>query len=103
MLLVAHHSLVLLRARRRYLPVGWFWFLGTLVPMIGLVQVGKQAMADRYAYIPFIGVFLMLIWLMADWASKARQISVTWLAIPAISCLLALGSYLSSGGLPARY
>ena len=75
---------------RRYLVVGWFWFLGSLVPMIGLVQVGFQAMADRYAYIPFIGLFLMVTWLAADWA-PGFQISARWLAIPATSCLLALG------------
>ncbi|MGB6384161.1 MAG: tetratricopeptide repeat protein [Terriglobales bacterium] len=75
---------------RRYLAVGWFWFLGSLVPMIGLIQVGSQAMADRYAYIPFIGLFLMATWLVADWA-KAHRISASWLAIPAVSCLLALG------------
>jgi tetratricopeptide (TPR) repeat protein len=50
----------------RYLPVGWFWFLGTLVPMIGIVQVGWQAYADRYSYIPCIGVFIALVWLAAD-------------------------------------
>jgi len=75
---------------RRYLAVGWFWFLGSLVPMIGLVQVGFQAMADRYAYIPFIGLFLMMTWLAADWA-VGRDISTRWLAIPATSCLLVLG------------
>ncbi len=48
--------------RKRYLPVGWFWFLGTLVPVIGLVQVGEYAMADRYAYIPLIGIFVMIAW-----------------------------------------
>jgi len=80
-----------LRARdQKYLAVGWFWFLGSFLPMIGLVQVGAQAMADRYAYIPFIGLFLMLTWLAADWA-KARQLSARWLAIPAVSCLLVLG------------
>ena len=42
--------------QRRYLLVGWFWFLGSLVPMIGLVQVGQQAMADRYAYLPFVWI-----------------------------------------------
>jgi tetratricopeptide (TPR) repeat protein len=78
------------RAQRRYLVVGWFWFLGSLVPMIGLVQVGFQAMADRYAYIPFIGLFLMVTWLISDWAVR-RQISVRRLAIPAASCLLVLG------------
>ncbi len=45
-----------------YLPVGWFWFLGTLVPVIGLVQVGEQAMADRYTYIPSIGFFILISW-----------------------------------------
>jgi len=48
--------------RRRYLVVGWFWYLGTLVPVIGLVQVGAQAMADRYTYLPLIGLFIMLAW-----------------------------------------
>ncbi|KUG21877.1 hypothetical protein ASZ90_008345 [hydrocarbon metagenome] len=45
-----------------YLPVGWFWYLGTLVPVIGIVQVGTQAMADRYAYVPFIGLFVIIAW-----------------------------------------
>ncbi|MGD0825755.1 MAG: tetratricopeptide repeat protein [Terriglobales bacterium] len=81
-----------LRARdRRYLAVGWFWFLGSMVPMIGLVQVGAQAMADRYAYIPFIGLFLMVTWLVADWA-RSWRISAAWLAIPAVSYLLVLGT-----------
>jgi tetratricopeptide (TPR) repeat protein len=83
---------LVLRARgQRYLAVGWFWFLGSLVPMIGLVQVGGQAMADRYAYIPFVGLFLMLTWLAADW-TEARRLPATWLAISAVSCLLALGT-----------
>ena len=59
--------------RRRYLTVGWLWFLGTLVPMIGLVQVGTQAMADRYAYLSFIGLFIMVCWLVADWAAQIRM------------------------------
>jgi protein O-mannosyl-transferase len=81
-----------LRAReQRYLAVGWFWFLGSLVPMIGMVQVGSQAMADRYAYIPFIGLFLMITWLAADWA-QAGQVSAGWFAIPAVCCLLALAT-----------
>jgi len=48
--------------RRPYLAVGWFWFLGMLVPVIGLIQVGGQSMADRYMYLPLIGLFLMLVW-----------------------------------------
>jgi tetratricopeptide (TPR) repeat protein len=55
-----------------YLTVGWFWYLGTLVPVIGLVQVGSQAMADRYTYIPLIGLFLLLTWGVADLALAWR-------------------------------
>lgn len=55
-----------LRRTRPYLPVGWFWYLGTLVPVIGIVQVGLQSMADRYTYVPLIGIFIMLAWGLAD-------------------------------------
>jgi tetratricopeptide (TPR) repeat protein len=87
--------LVVIPRKRRYLAVGWFWFLGSLVPMIGLVQVGAQAMADRYAYIPFIGLFVMITWLAADWSADSRAAhnsSRRWFAVPAIACLLALGA-----------
>lgn len=57
---------VLLGRNRPYLPVGWFWFLGTLVPVIGLVQVGVQSMADRYTYVPAIGLFVMAAWGAAE-------------------------------------
>ena len=57
---------VVLARQRRYLTVGWLWFLGTLVPMIGVVQVGTQAMADRYAYLPFVGLFIMVCWLAGE-------------------------------------
>lgn len=90
-LLMLITALVIRAREQRYLTVGWFWFLGSLVPMIGLVQVGSQEMADRYAYISFVGLFLMLTWLVADWA-EARQISARWLAVPAVSCLLGLGT-----------
>ena len=63
---------VILARQRRYLTVGWLWFLGTLVPMIGVVQVGTQAMADRYAYLPFVGLFIMVCWLVADFAAQAH-------------------------------
>ena len=82
-------ALVLAGRRRRYLLVGWFWFLGTLVPMIGLVQVGAQAMADRYAYLPFVGLFLMICWGVADW-SKRRHFSPAWLTAPSLAVLLTL-------------
>ncbi|WP_224985041.1 tetratricopeptide repeat protein [Geomonas agri] len=51
-----------LRSRHPYLLSGWCWYLGTLVPVIGLVQVGQQAMADRYTYIPLMGIFIMIAW-----------------------------------------
>ena len=76
--------------RQRYLPVGWFWFLGTLVPVIGLVQVGEYAMADRYAYVPLIGIFIMIAWSLADRAD-AKRVGAVWLAIPALCALAALG------------
>ncbi len=77
------------RHRRRYLLVGWLWFLGTLVPMIGLVQVGVQAMADRYAYLPFIGLFIMVCWGVAEVAEQ-RHIALAWQAGISVVILLAL-------------
>jgi tetratricopeptide (TPR) repeat protein len=56
--------------RRRYLAVGWFWFLGTLVPVIGFVQVGMQSMADRYTYIPLVGIFIMVVWGGAEYVES---------------------------------
>ena len=64
--LLAVTALVAVCWRRRYLTVGWLWFLGTMVPMIGLVQVGRQSMADRYAYLPLLGLFILLCWGVAD-------------------------------------
>ncbi len=58
--------------RRPYCLVGWLWYLGALVPVIGLVQVGGQAIADRYSYLPSIGLFIGLCWLLGDWAGPAR-------------------------------
>ena len=60
-----------LRAGRPYLMIGFLWFLGTLVPVIGLVQVGVQSTADRYTYIPLIGVFVAVVWSVAD-SAKCR-------------------------------
>ncbi len=74
---------------KRYLLTGWLWFLGTLVPVIGLVQVGDQAMADRYAYITLIGIFVMIAWGAADLADS-RKIGLGALIIPAACVLLAL-------------
>ncbi len=84
--LIAVTIVVSLRPRQRYLLVGWFWFLGTLVPVIGLVQVGDQAMADRYAYIPLIGLFIAATWGLSDWL-RARRISSV---VPAIATAIVL-------------
>jgi protein O-mannosyl-transferase len=69
--------------------VGWLWFLGTLVPVIGLVQVGEAAMADRYAYIPLIGIFVMVAFGAADLAA-AKHVGLVWQTIPAAAVLLLL-------------
>ncbi|MDB6021833.1 MAG: Tetratricopeptide 2 repeat protein [Pedosphaera sp.] len=90
MVLLAVSWLVLkLLQRRPYLAVGWFWFLGTLVPVIGLVQVGSQTMADRYAYVPFIGLFIMLAWGLAEFAegTKRRREVVGASALALAGCL----------------
>jgi len=83
---------------RGYLLTGWFWFLGTLVPVIGVIQVGNQAMADRYAYVPLIGLFLMVAWGFADWAA-AKKWGVAVYAAAAVCLLVALslGSYRQIG------
>ncbi len=67
-LVVAAISACIARSAPRapYLAVGWLWYLGTLIPMIGLVQVGGQAMADRYTYVPLVGIFIMVAWSVAD-------------------------------------
>lgn len=61
-------TVAVLAAAKRcpYLPVGWFWFLGTLVPVIGLVQIGEHQMADRYTYVPIIGLFVSVTWLVSQ-------------------------------------
>ena len=66
--------------RRPYLSVGWLWYLGTLVPVIGLVQVGTQAMADRYSYVSLIGIFIMIAWGVPDslknWGHRKTVLAV---------------------------
>ncbi len=61
-----------LRRRMPWVPVGWIWYLGMLVPVIGLVQVGSQAMADRYTYVPLVGIFVLVAWSLADLARTGR-------------------------------
>ena len=77
------------RPESPYLLVGWFWFLGTLVPMIGLVQVGWQAYADRYTYIPSIGIFIALVWTAADanWQREPAGSSMIGAALAILGAL----------------
>jgi Flp pilus assembly protein TadD len=84
-------SIAIIQAGRRYpyLPVGWLWYVGTLVPVIGLVQVGEQAMADRYTYVPLIGLFFMIAWGVTDLVGSWRY-KKSVLALAATSLLSAL-------------
>ncbi len=92
LLLILTTSLAIyLRSSAPYLVVGWLWFLGSMIPMLGLVQVGAQGMADRYAYQPFIGLFIMMVWGACDWC-RARKLSTAWLALPAAACLISFGA-----------
>jgi protein O-mannosyl-transferase len=84
---------VLMQGRRRgYLTVGWLWFLGTLVPVIGLVQVGTQSMADRYTYVPLVGIFIMAVWILSDVVAvrPRTRLAVTSLGAAALGALAAV-------------
>ena len=75
---------VALRRSRPYLLVGWLWYVGTLVPVIGLVQAGEQAMADRFTYVPLVGIFVALAWMLPSGARAARVLAM------AVAIVLAL-------------
>src|SRR5262249_24351640 len=77
-------ALVRIARRRPYALVGWLWFLGTLVPVIVLVQIGNQAFADRYTYVPLIGIFITLAWGAADVVSR-------WAIRPSLVAVVATG------------
>jgi tetratricopeptide (TPR) repeat protein len=106
-LLAMLSAIFILQAKRfPYLAVGWFWFLGTLVPAIGLVQVGVQSMADRYTYLPGIGIFILVIWGVNDLLnSQPQKIKIAALAGIAVltGCLVCTSAQLkywnSSAGL----
>lgn len=91
--LAAVTAWVWLQRSRSYFPIGWLWFLGTLVPMIGLVQVGDQAMADRYGYLPLLGVFVIVVWGVADFAQSRHFSFSTCASIAGV--ILAVLAFLS--------
>jgi tetratricopeptide (TPR) repeat protein len=80
-----------LARRKPYLVVGWLWFLGTLVPVIGLVQVGIQTMADRYTYVPHIGLFLLMVWGLAELLAPrcSPQLRAVGAAVVLLACMIA--------------
>lgn len=92
-LLIAGLSYGAIRVATRYpfVPVGWFWFLGTMVPVIGLVQAGLQARADRFGYIPMIGLYIIIAWMAAEFARRQKW-NRHWLSVAAIAVLLILGA-----------
>jgi len=90
-LLLTLSALSIAKARSRpYLLVGWFWFLGVLVPFIGVIQAGSQAMADRFVYVPIIGLLLAIVWGAHDAAARWRQRDFTLSACATAAALLCL-------------
>ena len=93
-ILAAITFLAIRNARSRpYLIVGWLWYLGTLVPVIGLIQVGNQAMADRYTYVPLIGLFIIIAWgaydLLAKWTLRRIVLPITGALVLASCAIIA--------------
>jgi Tfp pilus assembly protein PilF len=92
-LLFASLCIIALRLGRKFpfVPTGWFWFVGMMVPVIGLIQVGSQPMADRYTYMPLIGLFVVFAWgageLCARWRPLKQAIGVIAIIILAVSAL----------------
>ncbi len=76
--------------RRPYVPVGWLWFVGTLLPVVGLVAIGDQSLADRYSYVPTVGVLIMVVWGVHDltnrWRTQAAALSSAAAAL-AVACI----------------
>jgi Flp pilus assembly protein TadD len=88
-LLAISATVLSLGRRHRYLLVGWLWYLGTLVPVIGLVQVGDRAMADRFAYVPFIGIYIMVVWGVPAMFPAQVRLRVTFALIASSLCVIA--------------
>jgi hypothetical protein len=89
--LVAITLAVLYFHRARYLAMGWLFFVLTLIPVIGIVQVGRQAMADRYAYIPYVGLFIIIAWGLSDVVHAAAIPRV----LPAVAALCLIVAFVA--------
>ena len=88
LLLVITAAAIAIAWWRPFLAVGWLWYLGTLVPVIGIIQVGTQARADRYTYLPMIGVYLMIAWLLMEIANRWPQVRASLASF----CVIALAA-----------
>ena len=88
-LLLVSISLMAFRVMKRHpwFIVGWLWYMGTLVPVIGIVQVGLQGMADRYTYVPLIGIFIIIVWGVSELAAGWRYKKIALGAIGGVSLL----------------
>jgi tetratricopeptide (TPR) repeat protein len=83
---------IYLRRTKPYLVTGWFWYLGMLVPVIGLVQVGEQAHADRYTYLPQIGLYIMVTWTVGDLLSQSTtRVRGALIGVAAALAIVSLG------------
>jgi protein O-mannosyl-transferase len=98
LVLIAITALVLYGSRKRpYLIAGWIWYVVTLVPVIGLVQVGSQAMADRYTYLPSIGILIMAAWGAADLSAKWPHRNPAWaVAGGVLGILMIVGTHIQT-------
>jgi protein O-mannosyl-transferase len=84
---------ILLRKKRPYVLAGWFWYIGMLVPVIGIVQIGEQGHADRYTYLPHIGLFLLIVWTAADFSTAWRlRREYLWVVATATIAILSYGA-----------
>jgi len=92
MIMAVTLGVIHLRRQRPYLLVGWFWYIGMLVPVIGIVQVGMQAMADRYTYVPVVGLFIMLAWTVPDFRLQKKSRIITQVVLYSILAVLIVGA-----------
>jgi tetratricopeptide (TPR) repeat protein len=93
LLLAFSAMVILLRKKRPYLLTGWFWYVGMLVPVIGIVQIGEQGHADRYTYLPHIGLFLLIVWTAADFSTAwSVRREYLWLVATATIAILSYGA-----------